>query len=156
MKRSKAERKLREYLQAAPFTMWGDFEIAKPDRLEDAVQWCMKHLLAAGLVHDKEPQGDSTGVVMTPLGPIYPKPAQCDCPLGIDGNGAVMDEHCPIHGRPADLDKSRMDSGLVIYKEAQTCTCEFVRRNAGSAAYTVLDPDCPIHGPHAFPWRKSR
>jgi hypothetical protein len=126
------------------------------------------------------PHSPLDDMIIKPLGPLYSKcndlnckegldehshpvepepegPAQCICPMGIDGNGVVVDEHCPIHGHPADLDKSRMDSGFVTYKEAATCTCSYFDSvELAGVGHMIVDPDCPIHSPHAFPWRKSR
>jgi hypothetical protein len=176
VKRSKAERKLRKYLQAAPFTMWGDYEIAKPYRLEDAVQWCMKHLQAAGVVSaDKEPQGEpSQWNIGQPLDfnvkhPVEPKkrilpefdPAWLEAPLTeryVDPlyakcNDLNCKEGLDEHSHPVEPESEKpvqFDSGFVIYKDALQCTCE------DGEGYFIVALDCPIHSTHAFPWRKSR
>jgi hypothetical protein len=197
MKRSKAEKKIRKYLEDLHVTLWSDFDLHRPDSFEKAVEWFLDQVTRAGLVSDKEPQGDSTGVVMTPLGPIYPKPElevgevltyngqqlevieitkrgnvtdvdvkplypKCNdlnCKDGLDEHShsvvqSAEEAALDMSGPPEETSQIAFDSGFVTYKDAVTCTCE---DQIGSiASYRVVDPNCPIHGPHAFPWRKSR
>jgi hypothetical protein len=114
MKREKAEKKIRKYLHDLHVTLWSDFDLHRPDGFERAVEWFLDQAVRAGLVHDKEPQGDSPPVESVP-----------DLPVSFD-------------------------SGFVTYKDPEDCVCE------DGENYFIVSMDCPIHSPHAFPWRKSR
>jgi hypothetical protein len=147
MKREKAEKKIRKYLHDLHVTLWSDFDLHRPDGFERAVEWFTDQVVRAGLVSDKEPQ---EAVKIIPDSPIAKEAHKLRAnlnPLGI--------EDSPVESVP-DLPVP-FDSGFVTYKDAQTCTCScFDSVELAGVGHMIVDPDCPIHGPHAFPWRKSR
>jgi hypothetical protein len=152
MKREKAEKKIRKYLYDLHVTLWSDFDLHRPDSFEKAVEWFLDQVVRAGLVSDKDPQEEAR--------PPRCKDKKCEYkelrhyhpestrvgeipnlnPLGIE-------DFPPVESVP-DLPVP-----FVTYKHAE-CICEGGEDQ--HSEYMILNPDCPIHGPHAFPWRKSR
>jgi hypothetical protein len=143
MKRSKAEKKIRKYLYDLHVTLWSDFDLHRPDSFEKAVEWFLDQAVRAGLVSDKEPQEAVKIIPDSPIAKEVHKLRANLNPLGI--------EDSPVESVP-DLPVP-FDSGFVTYKHAE-CICEGGEDQ--HSEYMILNPDCPIHGPHAFPWRKSR
>jgi hypothetical protein len=147
VKRSKAEKKIRKYLYDLHVTLWSDFDLHRPDSFEKAVEWLLDQVVRAGLVSDKEPQGEPS---QWNIG--QPLDLNIKHPVAQSADEAALD----MSGPPEETSQIAFDSGFVTYKEAQTCTCGHFEDEKGGVGYMVADPDCPIHGPHAFPWRKSR
>ena len=50
MKKAKASKLIDTYFEDLHITLWGDYDLSRPDRREAAKEWFLKQCLQAGII----------------------------------------------------------------------------------------------------------